>query len=478
MSLKTRILDGLHQLRMLFDRTDLPDASTTSAPPSEPIDRTQPPAASPGPRRVEHLGPYGPLITAIREELERFVSGDVRLHLSIASHDRYLLTAIEIADADRGEAAQLLRSFCEEFKPEQIKRFLSREVIAGLPNASAIDLSQFNGLTTADTSEGNAPADDDYADLIAALGDTTGAGSRPQFAVTLHGRWYEADAPAAGGPTRMSSEARTPVAHRPVQIEIEDAAGARRVTLPSVVPGRRYTIGKGEGCDIVIDGVYASRRHCEIWLDDGRWWVGDAGSTNGIRVELGSRVLARSGAQAPDAPAAPAAIELAAGARIVLSARADGPPEAYPRFVVHASEPASALATPLAMPAGSLATPLTPIARPPRAGTALTLTAQMATGTQSVRLDASRLPFSVGRSRSQALVVPPAHEGVSGRHIELVALDESGADVAVHGDNGVMIDATLHPAGSRFRWRLGEPMVLGRALPHEPACTLTLSRAS
>lgn len=477
MSLKTKILDGLHQLRMLFERTDLPDVSTGSAPASEPIDRAQPSAASRGPRGVDHLGPYGPLISAIREELERFVLGDVRLHLSIASHDRYLLTAIEIADTDHGQAAQLLHGFREEFKPEQIKRFLSREVISGLPNAGAIDLSQFSGLTTAEPTGGDTHADDDYADLIAALGDATGAGSRPEFSVTLHGRWYESDAPAASEPNRTGDDARTPVAGRPVQIEIEDAAGARRVTLPSVVPGRRYTIGKGEGCDIAIDGVYASRRHCEIWLDDGRWWVGDAGSTNGIRVELGNHVLARSGAQAHGVPAAPAAIELAAGARIVLSARADGPPEAYPRLVIHAPEPASALATPLAMPAASLATPLTPIARPQRAGAVLTLTAQMTTGTQSVRLDASRLPFSVGRSRSQALVVPPAHEGVSGRHIDLVALDESGADVAVHGDNGVTIDATMHPAGSRFRWRVGEPMMLGRALPHEPSCTLTLSRA-
>ena len=102
--------------------------------------------ARPGP---EHLGAYAPLIGAIRDELEHFVSSQLRLHLAIAERDRYLLTSIGVECVDGGDGADLLRRFIREFTPEQIKRFLARDVIAHLPNASAIDLSQFGGLNAA-----------------------------------------------------------------------------------------------------------------------------------------------------------------------------------------------------------------------------------------------------------------------------------------------------------------------------------------
>ena len=51
-----------------------------------------------------------------------------------------------LVEAHRYTPGDLLRRFVREFKPEQIKRYLSKEVIGGLSNASAIDLSQFAGL--------------------------------------------------------------------------------------------------------------------------------------------------------------------------------------------------------------------------------------------------------------------------------------------------------------------------------------------
>src|SRR5262249_1556592 len=86
----------------------------------------------------------------------------------------------------------------------------------------------------------------------------------------------------------------TPLAGRDVDIGIDDADGSRHVLLRSVAPGRRYAVGKGEGCDVTVNAVYASRRHCEIWFENGVWWVTDTGSTNGIRVERGANVLGRS----------------------------------------------------------------------------------------------------------------------------------------------------------------------------------------
>src|SRR4029077_12935031 len=96
-------------------------------------------------RHAAHLGPYAPLISAIRDELEHFATSELRLHLAIAERDRYVLTSIEVDCADDADGADLLRCFTEEFTPEQTKRFLARDVIGRLPNASAIDLTQFGG---------------------------------------------------------------------------------------------------------------------------------------------------------------------------------------------------------------------------------------------------------------------------------------------------------------------------------------------
>src|SRR4029077_3119005 len=101
------------------------------------------------PRDVENLGPYRTLIAAIREELEDFVRTQLRLHLAIAERDRYLLASVEVECDESDEHRELLRRFIGEFKPEQIKHYLAKEVIAGLRNASAIDLSQFAGLNAA-----------------------------------------------------------------------------------------------------------------------------------------------------------------------------------------------------------------------------------------------------------------------------------------------------------------------------------------
>src|SRR5512141_621496 len=77
-----------------------------------------------------HLGPYAPLVAAIREELESFVATQLRQHLAIAEQDRYLLTSIEVESATSEEHRDLLRRFVGEFRPEQIKHYLAKEVIA------------------------------------------------------------------------------------------------------------------------------------------------------------------------------------------------------------------------------------------------------------------------------------------------------------------------------------------------------------
>ncbi len=428
-------------------------------------------AAEPAPAMSDattHLGPYAPLIHAIRDELEHFVASYLRLHLAIAERDRYLLTSIDVRPLGPADE-ELLQRFVREFRPEQIKHFLAKEVIAGLPNASAIDLTQFAGL--------NAERDEDdddggYSELLAELRSAKPEAIARSFEVSLIGRWSELA--ANGGAHARRSAPITPVAGRSVELAIEDAGGSRHVTLPAVVAGRRYAIGKGEGCAIVVDGRYASRRHCEIWLDRGAWWVTDAGSTNGIRVERGGSVLGRSASRA-DAPGEAAVVEVSAGARIVLSAHGEGGAADYPRVALDVARDAAA-ATPVAPAWSAPATPSTPIAAPRAEHAPLAISAQMASGVRTVELSPSALPFSIGRSRRGGLVIDWAHEGVSGPHLDITAIDDEGVTLVVHGDNGIAIGGASHPRGARLRWKPGEAMALGRVVGHEPECRLTLTR--
>ena len=424
---------------------------------------------------IAHLGPYTPLIAAIRGELEHFVESQLRLHLAIAERDRYVLTSIDI-DCDEDDSHRaLLRRFVAEFKPEQIKRYLARDIIAGLRNASAIDLSQFAGLNIA-RDPGASPEDDPYRELIAELQKADTKANPHDFDVTLVGRWVQTDAPvsdAAAG--RGRSEARksqgghTPLAGRTLVLEIEDARGAQRVELAAVVPGRRYVVGKDPSSDVVVEGMYASRRHCEVWFDRDAWWVVDAGSTNGIRVESGT-----TGHTNPRDAKRLEPIEVPNGALIILSAAARGEPRLYPRLRLHFPPVAATAVTSANTGDASLVTPLAPSRSRPAP---LTIAARMASGVRELNLGERSLPLGIGRSREQALVIDRAHADVSGRHLEIVASEEAGAWVVVHGDNGVTVEGAAHGPGTKFLWKSGETMLLGRASTLNSACTLTLSRS-
>jgi hypothetical protein len=103
------------------------------------------------------------------------------------------------------------------------------------------------------------------------------------------------------------------------------------------------------------------------------------------------------------------------------------------------------------------------------------VSAHVATGERTVPIPVEPQPFRIGRSRNQSLVIDWAHEDVSGHHVDVVELDEGGAKVVVHGDNGVTVADITHPQGSQFRWLAGETMRLGRTSAGESGCTLTLS---
>jgi len=419
-----------------------------------------------------HLGPYAPLIGAIREELEQFVTNQLRLHLAIAERDRYVLASIEV-ECDDGDAERdLMRRFTREFRPEQIKQYLAKEIIAGLRNASAIDLSQFAGLNA--ERDDDAPRDDGerYGDLLAELASGAPRNAARPYRVTLVGRWSELASPSQGERPSAARGPRTPLAVRPVAVSIEDARGPRRIEL-SAVPGQRYSIGKDAGCDIVVDGSFTSRRHCEVWLDKGAWWAADLGSANGVRVESAEGRVTAASESRDVATTRP--LEWPAGTILVLAADVHGDARDYPRLSLHPSDAVRRESAPVASARHAGATPVTPIALPRRGGKAWTLTARMASGVRTVDLGADDVPFRVGRSRNQALVVDWTHADVSGQHLEIVAFDTTGADVRVHGDNGVTVDTHAYGPGARFHWSAGQTLRLGGA--GEASCELTLASA-
>ena len=478
MALKRWILSSMNRMNGIAGRSDLPrrlrggaTGMPAGAAPREPSLRGVAGAREPIAGSPEHLGAYAPLVSAIRDELEHFVASQLRLHLAIAERDRYLLTSIEVECTDGGDGAELLRRFGREFTPEQIKRFLARDIVAHLPNASAIDLSQFGGLNAARAHGDAGENAGDYADLVAQLRADTPSGGPRAFDVTLLGRWTDSEPPAAANPRVQGTV--TPMPGMRIDVAIEDADGKRDIALAAVVPNRRYSIGKGEGCDIRVKGAFTSRRHCEVWLDGASWWVADAGSTNGIRVETATGVLGRAGSTAGATSKAP--IEIRAGARIVLSALAQGSAADYPRIALREASAVHAPATPLAPAVRRSATPVTPIVAPGANAQALELRAEMATGPRSIALANHPLPLRIGRSRGQDLVVDWTHEGVSGHHVDIASVDAAGADVHVHGDNGVTVGGVTHRAGDRFRWNVDERMTLGRASGDEPECVLWLA---
>ena len=146
-----------------------------------------------------------------------------------------------------------------------------------------------------------------------------------------------------------------------------------------------------------------------------------------------------------------------------------GKPGDYPHVLLSQGEAAVTPATPVSPADKVPTTAITPIAamrqRDQELTRELTLTASMVSGTRTLTLGAKAVPVPVGRSRNQDLVVDWAHEGVSGHHIDLTNIDDTGAEVEVHGDNGVIVSKrTAHPPG--------ESVPLARERAHDPRARL------
>jgi len=60
---------------------------------------------------------------------------------------------------------------------------------------------------------------------------------------------------------------------------VQDRSGRRQVTI-----GRQMTIGRGSNNDLVLNALFASRRHAQVWQQGDRVIIEDLTSTNGTFV--------------------------------------------------------------------------------------------------------------------------------------------------------------------------------------------------
>jgi hypothetical protein len=63
------------------------------------------------------------------------------------------------------------------------------------------------------------------------------------------------------------------------EFKVEDRTGIRQVFIP-----RLLTIGRAQNNDVVLDSVYASRRHAWVWQQEDRFIIEDLGSMHGTYV--------------------------------------------------------------------------------------------------------------------------------------------------------------------------------------------------
>ena len=85
-----------------------------------------------------------------------------------------------------------------------------------------------------------------------------------------------AKAPRAAKPAKGQRPA--PVPMLPSQLLVVDPPEQRGRAYPL---GPEITVGRGSGCQVLVDDTFASTVHARVFLGDGNYVVEDLGSTNG-----------------------------------------------------------------------------------------------------------------------------------------------------------------------------------------------------
>jgi hypothetical protein len=90
-------------------------------------------------------------------------------------------------------------------------------------------------------------------------------------------------APSAPAAATSSTRCWTTCRRRAGSRAAGQAPRPPRLTLPEGDRGV-FTIGRADGCNLVLSSLAVSRLHAELRLQEGRWLLADLGSTNGTRL--------------------------------------------------------------------------------------------------------------------------------------------------------------------------------------------------
>lgn len=413
----------------------------------------------PGPAQ---FGRFQPIIDALRAEMVKLARNELAAHRAINPNFHCQVTSIEIVP--RSVAAEApLKSLLTMHRPERLAALL-RDVMGKMPYGSFFEFSGFGGLVPLPPPK-PAAHDEVQAMLEEIHGDPK---SSSAYKVVI--RWSPADHPrpsAFAQDSRMTAESGDAVLW-----QLTDGAGRRDIAMVRREARDPLVLGTSESADVVVGGKYTSSRHGAVWFDKGCWWYRDTGSTNGSRVlrpDQEAVVFPAAGSKA----APPAAVELTPGCRIVFTATEEGDPADYPQLERPRGD--RARATPQAPRMRAPGTALASIdAAAPEMEAVARLQVSDVLGQREIAIAADQLPFSIGRDQAQSCPVPWDHKTVSGKHLQLLAIEEGGARMRMIGHNGGTLEGRRVDGGAEMLWPWGGTAALGAPTPGEPEYRLTL----
>lgn len=384
--------------------------------------------------------PYADLWRSIEAHLSVFMTKSVLPHRKYAKDDVFNLKRMQVCGVGSGEQETVQR-FLDEFRADVRRQIVlaavSRCCSEGVSSEGFVDLNR-------DFDQAELDESDPYASGLAGASDGG-------YRVTLYGEWV-LQQPVPSSAARGAVSAGT--VHSPIELQIDDAAGTRQVSVESFpqLLGRGVKMG-----DKPLMGTFLSRRHGLLdWESSGRLVYRDT-SVNGSMVDgvhttagesrelhpSSCLVLGGAGAAPSDCPV----ITVIAG--IPDGAQGGKTPVRAPIMGGSASTPVRASLQPAA------ATPLTPTPPAPTGRKTLCLLAvQDAKGSRTVAV--TGLPFVIGRGESSDYQVPEGNAGVSREHLVLEAIDSKGATVLNRGAEdrrwGTSVDGAEQPGQFVLAW--------------------------
>lgn len=391
--------------------------------------------------------PYAELWASVERYLEAFMVQRVAPHLKYEPNDLFRLERVQVKGKTPFADERLTR-FLAEFRADSRRRAflekLRRVCPKGVSSEYFVDFNRDFDAAVLESSDA----------FLAALQESI-AGA---YEVTLFGEWFFQEAESSAGMPLSETAVSSP----PVQLDIHDANGARRVAL-EVTP---VTLGRTpgpQGCE--IHGKFVSRKHGVIERDAaGRVWYRDI-SANGTSVD---------------------GVPLAAGARCelrpggLLRLGADGVGNAFsdcPEIRVDWLSPDCDDATPIRRPDDLVeATPIRgSVGAQGKAKTSSTLclmAVEDAEGRQTIAI--TSLPFSVGRANDSDYRAPEINLGVSREHLVIERVGPLGADIHATGKWGTSVNGEVMP--ERFMLAYGQPMELASGYKDAPTVIVELLR--